>query len=50
MIVEQFDRRTMAKMEAALARVCERFPHGSTTSVSAQLKVSCGVQRPGTLV
>jgi hypothetical protein len=28
MIVEQFDRQTMAKMEAALGRVCERFPHG----------------------
>ena len=28
MIVEQFDRQTMAKMEAALGRVCERFPQG----------------------
>lgn len=30
MIVEQFDRRPMAKMEAALGRVCGRFPHGGT--------------------
>jgi len=33
MIVEQFDRRTMAKMEAALDRVCERLPYGGKHNV-----------------
>jgi hypothetical protein len=28
MIVEHFDRRTMAAMEVALDRVCERWPNG----------------------
>ena len=30
MIVEQFDRPTMAAMEMALERVCECWPHGGT--------------------
>ncbi len=33
MIVEQFDRRTMAKMELALDRACARFPHGGKHSI-----------------
>jgi hypothetical protein len=44
MIVEQFDRRTMAKMEAALGRVCERFPHGGKHNIrerAAQGIVRC---------
>jgi len=44
MIVEQFDRQTMAAMEAALGRVCERFPHGGTHNVrrgAAQGFVRC---------
>jgi hypothetical protein len=30
MIVGHYDRRTMAVMEAALDRVCERWPNGGT--------------------
>ena len=44
MIVEQFDRRTMANMEAALGRVCEQFPHGGKHNVrkrAAQGIVRC---------
>ncbi len=33
MIVEQFDRRTMAKMELALDRACARFPHGGRHNI-----------------
>jgi hypothetical protein len=29
MIAEQFERRTMAAMELALERVCERWSHGA---------------------
>ena len=44
MIVEQFDRRTMATMEVALGRVCERFPHGGKHNIrkrAAQGIVRC---------
>jgi len=44
MIVDQFDRQTMAKMEAALGRVCERFPHGGDHNIrkrAAQSIVRC---------
>ncbi len=44
MIVEQFDRRTMAKMELALDRACERFPHGGKHNIRkrvAQNIVGC---------
>jgi hypothetical protein len=30
MIAGNYDRRTMAAMEAALERVCERWPNGGT--------------------
>jgi hypothetical protein len=44
MIVDQFDRQTMVKMEAALGRVCERFPHGGNHNIrkrAAQVIVRC---------
>ena len=44
MIVEQFDRRIVAKMEVALDRVCERFPHGGKHNIrkrAAQGIVRC---------
>jgi len=44
MIIELFDRRTMAKMEAALDRVCEPLPHGGTHNIrkrAAQGIVRC---------
>jgi hypothetical protein len=33
MIVERFDRETMAKMEVALDTVCQRFPYGGKHDV-----------------
>ena len=33
MIAGHFDRRTMAAMEVALDRVCERWPNGGTHKV-----------------
>lgn len=44
MIVEQFDRQTMAKMEVALDRTCARFPHGGKHNIRkhvAQSIVRC---------
>jgi hypothetical protein len=41
MIVEQFDRRTMAAMELAPERACARWPYGgSTTFASGSPKAS----------
>ncbi len=44
MIVEQFDRQTLAKMEVALDSVCKRFPYGGKHNVrkhAAQSIVRC---------
>ena len=37
MIVEQFDRRTMAAMELALARACERWQYGGKHNVRKRI-------------
>lgn len=44
MIVEQFDRRTMAAMEIALDKACERWPDGAKHNVRkrvAQCIIRC---------
>lgn len=43
MIVEQFDRQTMAKMEVALDRACARFPYDGKHSV--RRRVAQGIVR-----
>ena len=40
MIIEQFDRRTMAKMEVALERACARFPHGGKHNIRKRVAQS----------
>jgi hypothetical protein len=50
MIVEQFDRRTMATMELALERACRRWPYGGKHKLRrriAQSIIRC-VQRGDT--
>ena len=43
MIVEQFDRRTIAAMELALERACGRWPYGGKHSV--RKRVAQGIIR-----
>jgi hypothetical protein len=48
MIVEQFDRQTLAKMEVALDSACKRFPYGGKHNVrkhAAQNIVRCARSR-----
>jgi hypothetical protein len=40
MIVEQSDRRTMAAMELALERACERWPYGGKHNVRKRVAQS----------
>ena len=40
MIVEQFDRRTMAAMELALERACECWPYGGEHNVRKRVAQS----------
>jgi hypothetical protein len=40
MIIEQFDRLTMAKMEVALERTCARFPHGGKHKIRERVAQS----------
>jgi hypothetical protein len=48
MIVEQFDRRTMAAMELALERACARWPYGGKHNIRkrvAQSIIRCAQTR-----
>ena len=40
MIVDQFDRRTMAAMELALEKACERWPYGGRHNVRKRVAQS----------